>query len=1793
MTGANEESDPSPELNSPTAPPSPAGKDGAEQAVAARSSEATTIDEPAAHGPLPERMRTDDENTTSEVELLEATPTPMALPLALAAIPTSPAPKRPPPLPPPRRMTPPPPPPPAPPRPARIGVKPSAAAWPGVTSGVSADTVPLPEVGPTRRPETERERLSPELAIADARKRVEQAGAGDRALLARRKTELGLLLEVVAGDATAALAEYRGAHGIAANVPAPLAAARRLTPIRPAAPALALLEAELRATTDAEARLERELELGMLLASSAAPSERTWQCFRQVLARRPGHAGALRGLESALAVAPRTAETQLQIETLAAHLETMAAVFRSDARLSAWIEVERAQLLDKLGRTEAARAALETALALDRGIGPVRDAYTRHLLVHDQVEALVQAWTAEAAMEKDGARVARLLYFAARLTSERLDQKTAAIDLLERAAGQAGVTVAVKRAAWRELWRLYDLAGQREAAVASGTKLLALAHASEAVTFHRRLVDGCVALGRFAEVATHAREVLAAEPDDQAMRESLDHALSVLGQHEQRVVALADQAARASDSGHRIECLLRAAAIAEQEMKKPEAALLSLRSAWAIDPGHPEVTDGIVRLLTPGTPPSPTDADDPSQVRARIDFYVEAAAAAEPPRRIAYLEKLALIWEDEVRDPARALAVYDEILGLEPNRRSAILGLGRAAARAGNASEHLRALRLEADLCGDDVLLERSLLLRAAEIASRQLGDVEGALALIERVLARTGGDQAALRAGFRILERAGRDKEALAKLRQLAGEHHDGDGGYAIHVEMARFLELRMQRPAEALAAWREAHRLNPGNSTARAEIRRLLLAKGDFTLVAEELAGLAAATTDASLRGELLLEAAEIYDDRLGEAERAIPLLGEARVCLPDDETIVQRLDRAYLRAGRRSERLALLLATENADPRSQLTLASLLVEERDPSKGLKRLGDLVAQPMVGVAALRTLEHTLRRSERWSELDLVLRRQVERFQTRESKLGSAYALLALEDYGEVPPPEGEAPAREVLAGLAPGGLLCHELLLKKAGLHPTPGAPTEAVLRALAALAVAASEPLSGAVHQLAAALILDQTAAGEHAAEQEALVAYALAAEGWPDCLTAVRGLRRMALRLGDTRTLIKAATALGGLELEAGRRCERLLEAAHACHALPDLKPMASDLVCRALDQDPTSVHAADAVIAALGEGLDAAKAAETLRAALDRAHSAEQTAKLGAALAHVALRGLRDPTVALEGLRRARKRAPKHVGNLLALADVSMALGLYAEAVEAATAAQAISREPRERVRAAVTLAEVHACTPAFKETARREALEAEQLAQQSGGANGELYARLGRVLRKLDDLESAERILVEAALLGPDSRALDDLCTLFGEDRAGAERAAAALDKVMALAQAGGHAVRPIWLATLGRLEMAMLAKPARGLARVREAIAMAPTQVELYAALAQGMGSAHDETLRELGALLPGFGQAQPNRSEARAMLALLGGLYREAGRAAPAAVTEELMGLLDGSGQQSQPMAALPAAAPAALVLTRQILVTGLFDAGAPADWVEVAALLSPSVQKWIRQDPEAFAASAGQRLPAHAPHPVRVLAERIARAFGELAFDLYVEVPATEIGRVLAGDPPVLLLPPRFATGTEVEQAAELARLLTYVALGIAWVAEATPENLDGILLGALRTGSESWGHGQLSPAADMNVGMWRPRLKGVGRRIKRSLEEAAQRIRPQSDTSTWRQAMRAASLRAGYVLSGDLTASLSQVGHIDRDLGKDSRALEERLFAHPLARDLVMFALSDAAAVLRHSAGTASA
>ncbi len=211
-----------------------------------------------------------------------------------------------------------------------------------------------------------------------------------------------------------------------------------------------------------------------------------------------------------------------------------------------------------------------------------------------------------------------------------------------------------------DLVRLYEASAQHpEAARSRRLRLRFYTDASALVYELRRLSSIEERLGNMEAAIGDIERALSMDGGDATLVEELDRLLSAAGKDDERIALWHNEAQRAEDNTKRARALARAAQLAEQ-LGRHDESLRHLRAAWVAAPGDSEVLDALSRLMSP----TPSESFD-REVRALIELYAQAAQSTrDDGRRVAYLEKVALLWEELVGDPMRAARTYEEILRL-------------------------------------------------------------------------------------------------------------------------------------------------------------------------------------------------------------------------------------------------------------------------------------------------------------------------------------------------------------------------------------------------------------------------------------------------------------------------------------------------------------------------------------------------------------------------------------------------------------------------------------------------------------------------------------------------------------------------------------------------------------------------------------------------------------------------------------------------------------------------------------------------------------------------------------------------------------------------------------------------------------------------------------------------------------------------------------------------------------------------------------------------------------------------
>lgn len=1693
----------------------------------------------------------------------------------------------------------------------------------------------------------------------------------DRVGLARAHIELAVVSETILGDDARAIAHAEAAIEVDATLAAGHGILRRRKHGRAALAAMLVhLDHELAASTDEAATVELLVTKARLMDASTDKGE-SRPIWERALSLAPNHAGALKGLESVLFTRASAGSPDAQ-EALSNHLAHMADAYSGDNKLGAWLHVERSHWLEhRLGRIDAARAALERAVELDPSVGPVREAATRHVAAHGDLPALAALLEEEAGIERNPTRSARLELEAASIASVRLGESARAIALLERAANRAPTTDALDRRVLDELVRLHhEVADPANEAKARRARLRFFPdpyrHAHELrvlATLAERLEDVDTAVA-------DVQRALSLDATDVTLVEQLDRLLGTADRHEQRVGLWVTEAAKMEDGPKRAKALVRAATIADQILDKRVDAIRHFRSALVANPGDSEVIDGLARLLTP----SPSERTD-GEARGLIELYAQAAdKARDPARRVAYLEKIALLWEDMLGDARRAQRAYEDILALEPARRSAVLGLGRCAARTDDERAVAKSLLDEARLAQDgaDVL---ALKTRAAAALAKV--DPARALATVEDVLKQDADHAAARALETRLHEDAQRWERAAGSIRaRIQTAEKRGKSAHAEVVSLwlllAHVQDARLHSPLDALATLKNARAAAPKNTLVPEEIAHILEKLDDPVVLRNALESLASDAPTPEERARFFLRAAEIDELRLKDDTRASTMYSRATTETPDDDVSLDRLSRVLARravtksvagtlttpalgelAALQTRRLEHAASAESARALT-FDVAWLLLEAgQDGARAQTLLESLLGDEPGHVAALRTLERALAKTNDWAGLARVFSREGDSLRDVRARLGALWSLASIEEWKLPTGEAARAHARVLeLDATDPGALeaaVRDALPLARKG-DPRARKTAVAALRSLFSLA---GDDGTRLAMQLRLAMLLEhgesQEDASGRAALKEALERYRAALHVDPLSVTAATGVARLAIRLRDPEGAFAAASSLAELASLPTVRARYLIDASEllldenndVLGPRHERRSRACILLEKALHADPDSIPAASRLSSALSDDGYGERLVTIFRATVAKASAADAIVMLGSEIARVARDDLKDLPTAIEAMRRVRAAAPTHVPSLLTLSELCIAQRTWPEAVDALEAVVKTGREAGPRLTALFALASIYervlnkrdlaekalraaldiephnarALRALLAHIARDKPLESREeqadlidrlaAVQKDGVQKSELLVELATLRTKMGDLAAAERALVEACAHAPGSgmvftKLANCFRTAQGRDNVSYARA---LNQLIARGQQVGR-THASWFATLGQIECTVLNRLRDGIVHLQRALAIDPelfeTRFEL--AVAYQKAGANEETSRTLYGMVTPDSRPLLGIGDPAGALGLLERALAAERRGEEALAVSELRAIagdLDDGRHAWLRSRRLGSLAPDQAPLDRTTIVTHVLPPEGRHVLLEVAAAIGGVESKLLRNDLTELGIASRDRVGSRSGHPTRVLFDRLLRMLGLSEVELVITPQVTRT-RVIAQDEPWIVVPRGLADLPEPAQLVSMARALARIALGVPWLEELPPPHIEAFLIAAARAVVPGYAQEDLDVLSAKLVTQYEPTVaRALSRKQKKLLEELAPHIAaPQGrpmPVDAFVATLARAELRVAYVLTGDLLATIDEYRGIDpvllRATETPGRAALAAVLDHPFAGDVARWAILPEATALKRRLATA--
>ncbi|HEY2747131.1 MAG TPA: hypothetical protein VGL86_21055, partial [Polyangia bacterium] len=425
-------------------------------------------------------------------------------------------------------------------------------------------------------------------------------------------------------------------------------------------------------------------------------------------------------------------------------------------------------------------------------------------------------------------------------------------------------------------------------------------------------------LGDRASAIESWRKVVGVRDDAVDAYKALERLLADESRNKELVQVLEKRAGLSNDLAEQKQLAYRAAELYEEALGEPEQAIATWRHVLTLDDTDRAALDALERLYFG----KGAWRDLSGVLTQKIE------QTPEPDKQRPLRMQLAQLSEHELHDALAAIDAYKGILANDARDVEALEAVARLYAAEGLWADHLETLDALVEAAADGPR-KVELQFKAAGVLEREVGDPESAIARYREVLFAPGAEGGAPHTGAKTaLEKLVRDDgtrdQAAAVLEPFYEAHND----FHALIELTELKLAAESEPQEkrrllsriaelneagiedlqaAFSAWGRVLAEEPGDEDAQKELERLAeltSAPGELARVYEErMAG----AFDPEVQRALALKLGAIYEEKLGDEERAIAAYEKALdLTGPNDSGGGERvplkaLDRLLTRAAR----------------------------------------------------------------------------------------------------------------------------------------------------------------------------------------------------------------------------------------------------------------------------------------------------------------------------------------------------------------------------------------------------------------------------------------------------------------------------------------------------------------------------------------------------------------------------------------------------------------------------------------------------------------------------------------------------------------------------------------------------------------------------------------------------------------------------------------------------------------------------------------------------------------------------
>ncbi len=759
-----------------------------------------------------------------------------------------------------------------------------------------------------------------------------------------------------------------------------------------------------------EERRRLSLKLARVYAEELGRSDDAVATYRRLLEREPADEEAAQALEAILRREDRREELRWLLDLRVSHTP-------SDADrvhiLLDWATLEE----DVFGSGERAADLYRRLLEIDPGNETALATLPRLLLAADDAAGAAEV-IEQHRDQVSGAERAAFDVTLAELYLDKLerpmDALSAAVRALESSEGDPRAMKVLERlmdneeargAAAEELSRQFAATGEsRSEARALEVMLSQTTDRAARMNLYTRLADVHEEkLGAFGTALNVVLKAVADFPDEIDLWDRAD-SLAVLAGRPTELAETFREAMRAELPAEiEVELCERAARLHEDRLGDPIGATPYLEKVLQLDAGNERAFTRLKDILTA--------AERWGELEALYDRASQATD--DNARRIDMLVEVALVCEEIIEDAEKATRYYERILEIDPLHDAAIRALDRLYARQDRHKDLAALLERRLDTAVGDEASE--LKLRLARIQLEQLHEPDKAIVHVEDVLRDKPNDYDARELAEKMIEigslrgRAARMLESVYEARDeirdlvrvlvIRLEELDAGGGddnEAVRLDeqkellrrIATLQDDRLHDDDAALGSLARLVPLDPLDMESRERLLEIGRRVGSHERVAEVLGQAADHADTPGMKGEILMQVAQIYEDLLGDADKAEQTYRRIMTLDENDAELVlpaaRALERIYIGRGDH-DKLAEVLRTQVAmeqdgDVRRDLLgrLGELCDSVLHDTEGAIQAWRSRSEESPGdEQALAALDRLYEQTERWRELVEIIERR------------------------------------------------------------------------------------------------------------------------------------------------------------------------------------------------------------------------------------------------------------------------------------------------------------------------------------------------------------------------------------------------------------------------------------------------------------------------------------------------------------------------------------------------------------------------------------------------------------------------------------------------------------------------------------------------------------------------------------------------------------------------------------------------------------------------------------------------